>query len=88
MVSKTVKMINSQGFHMRPASTFANAMGKHESEVTLLTNGKTVNGKSLMNIVASCIKCGDEVEIQCSGADEEATLAEALTMIENGFGEE
>lgn len=88
MVSKTVKIINQQGFHMRPASTFANAMGKYESEVTLLTNGKTVNGKSLMNVVASCIKCGDEVEIQCSGADEEAALNEAAAMIEDGFGEE
>ena len=45
-------------------------------------------GKSLMAIVAACIKCGDEVEVQCSGADEDAALEEAIGMIESGFGEE
>ncbi len=87
MVSKTLTIVNAQGFHMRPASTFANAMAKYASDVTLKVNGKDVNAKSLMNIIAACIKCGNEVEVVCSGADEEAALAEAAAMIESGFGE-
>jgi hypothetical protein len=32
-----------------------------------------------MNIIASCIKCGSEVELVCDGPDEEnAALAEAV----------
>ena len=41
-----------------------------------------------MAIVAACIKCGDEIEIQCEGSDEEAALNEAADMIGSGFGED
>lgn len=88
MVSKNVKLINKQGFHMRPATTFVSNLGKYEADIKLIKNGTEINGKSLMNIVASCIKCGEEIEIQCIGADEEAALKEAADMIESGFGEE
>ena len=87
MVSKSLTIVNAQGFHMRPASAFATAMGKYACDVVLKVNGKDVNAKSLMNIIAACIKCGNEVEVVCSGADENEALAEAAAMIESGFGE-
>ena len=78
MVSKKVKVVNSQGFHMRPVTTFVGAMGKYDSDIKILSKGNEINGKSLMAIVAACIKCGDE----------DAALQEAVGMIESGFGEE
>ena len=87
MVSKKLTIVNAQGFHMRPASAFATAMGKYASDVTIKHNGKGVIAKSLMNIIAACIKCGNEIEIVASGSDEEAALAEAASMVESGFGE-
>lgn len=87
MVSKTVTVINAQGFHMRPAMVFAGEMGKFQSKITLESNGKTVDGKSLMNIIAACIKCGSEVKITCDGEDESAMLQKAVEMIESGLGE-
>ena len=35
MVSKEVTLVNAQGFHMRPAGSFAGAMGKYKSDVTI-----------------------------------------------------
>ena len=87
MVSKETKIVNPMGMHMRPAGMFANAMMKFDSDVNLVANGKTVNAKSIMNLIAACIKCGTEVEVQCSGPDEEAALLEAVRLIENGLGE-
>ncbi|MEE0858323.1 MAG: HPr family phosphocarrier protein [Acutalibacteraceae bacterium] len=87
MVSKKTTVVNAEGFHMRPASVFANTMGKFDSSVNLVVNGTTINGKSLMNIIAACIKCGTEVEIQCDGTDENEALAKAVEMIESGLGE-
>ena len=75
------------GMHMRPAGMFANAMMKFDSDVNLVANGKTVNAKSIMNLIAACIKCGTEVEVQCSGPDEEAALVEAVRLIDSGLGE-
>lgn len=87
MVSKKVTLINAQGFHMRPAGTFSNAMAKYSSDVTIKYNTNEINGKSLMNIIAGGIKCGSEVEVICNGADENDALAEAVALIESGFGE-
>ena len=87
MVSKKTKIVNPMGMHMRPAGMFANAMMKFDSEVELVANGKTVNAKSIMNLIAACIKCGTEVEVQCSGPDEEAALVEAVRLIDSGLGE-
>lgn len=87
MVSKRVTVINAQGFHMRPASNFAGEMGKFSSSVRLEVGDKSVDGKSLMNIIASCIKCGTEINIVCEGDDEQAMLDKAVEMIESGLGE-
>ena len=87
MVSKRITLTNGQGFHMRPAGVFAGEMGKFQSDVWILFGGNRVNGKSLMNIIAACIKCGSEVEIQCEGPDEQAALDKAIELIESGLGE-
>ena len=87
MVTKTVTVINAQGFHMRPATVFASEMGKFQSKITLQTATKNVDAKSLMNIIAACIKCGTEVKVVCEGADEQAALDKAVEMIESGLGE-
>lgn len=87
MVSKKVTLVNAQGFHMRPASVFATAMGKYASNVTISFNGNNYNAKSLLNIIAACIKCGSEIELICDGPDENEALAEAVQMIESGLGE-
>ena len=81
MVSQTFTITNSQGFHMRPAGTFTSAMGKYQSTVTIVKDGNRIDGKSIMNLIAACIKCGTE------GPDEEAAMKEAAEMISTGFGE-
>ena len=40
-----------------------------------------------MNIMASCIKYGTEITVECDGPDEKEMLSEAIDMIESGFGE-
>ncbi len=87
MVSKDLKVTNAEGFHMRPATAFANAMGKYKSDVKIQFNNMEVNAKSVMNLIAACIKFGAEIRIVCDGEDEEAALSEAAGMIESGFGE-
>lgn len=87
MVSKQLILTNAQGFHMRPASVFSGAMSKYSCDVTIRFNGNDYNAKSLLNIIAACIKCGSELEVICNGADENEALAEAVELIESGLGE-
>lgn len=88
MVSKSTKLINKMGFHMRPANLFVTAMTKYQSDINLIAGENTVNGKSIMNIMAAGIKCGSEIIIECDGPDEGAMLNAAVDLIESGFGEE
>ncbi len=87
MVSKKLKVVNSEGFHMRPANAFATAMAKYKSDVKIDTGSAQVNAKSVMNLIAACIKFGTEITIICDGEDENEAMAEAVAMVESGFGE-
>ena len=88
MVSEKLTVTNQMGFHMRPANVFVSAMAKYKSEVLIEFNGKEVNGKSIMNIMAACIKCGSESEIRCIGEDEADALKEAVELVKSGLGDE
>lgn len=87
MVSKTLTLTNGSGLHMRPAGVLASAMAPFAANVTIVADGKEVNAKSLMAVVAAGIKCGTEVEIVCDGADEQEALDAAVQLIESGLGE-
>ena len=88
MVSREFTLKNKMGFHMRPANVFVTEMTKFSSDINIIFNGKTINGKSIMNIMAACIKCGSTITVECSGADENEMLNAASALIEDGFGEE
>jgi phosphocarrier protein len=88
MVSKEFTIKNKMGFHMRPANVFVTEMTKFKSDVNINFNDKKINGKSIMNIMAACIKCGSEITVECNGDDEQAMLQEAASLIDSGFGEE
>ena len=87
MVSAKTKVINPQGLHMRPAQLFVAEMAKFDSNVTILFGDKTINAKSIMNLMASCIKQGSEIEIQCTGEQEAEALAAAVKLVESGLGD-
>ena len=46
MVSQKTKVVNSQGFHMRPASVFVAEMAKFDSDIYLVAGDKEVNAKT------------------------------------------
>ena len=87
MVSAKVTLTNPQGMHMRPAQLFVNTINAYPCDVTILHNGGTVNASSIMNLMAACIKCGAEIEIQCSSEQEQACLDDAVALVKSGLGE-
>ena len=87
MVSQTVKVINEQGLHMRPAGVVAKEMGKFVCDVTIVFGDKRINAKSLVNIIAACIKKDAEITFECEGADEEAALAKMEELEADNFGD-
>jgi phosphocarrier protein len=87
MVSKNITIKNEQGMHMRPASLLAKMAAGYDSSVKIMFNGKPFDCKSVMFLMAACIKCGSEIELVCDGADEEKALSEISAFIESGMGD-
>ena len=84
MVSQRVKVVHPQGLQMRPAQLFVTEMSKFDCAVTVVANGKSVNAKSILYLMAACIKQGAEIEIRCEGPQEAEALAAAIQMVESG----
>mgnify|MGYP000009284322 CR=1 FL=1 len=87
MLSKTLTIENSEGLHMRPAGVVAKEMGKFVCDVTIVFGDKRINAKSLVNIIAACIKKDAEITFECEGADEEAALAKMEELEADNFGD-
>ena len=87
MVSQKVTVQNKSGLHARPASILAQAAGKCDSDVRIVSNGRSVQAKSILNIMSAAIKCGTEIEVQCDGPTETEDLKTIIELIESGLGE-
>lgn len=87
MVSKKVIVKNASGLHARPASILVKEVGKCKSEVLLIYGNKTIQTRSILNLMAAAIKSGSEVEIQCTGETEQEDLDKIVALIESGLGE-
>ena len=47
----------------------------------------TANAKSVLSVLGACVKCGDEIELVCEGADEQEALKALTDAISSGLGE-
>ena len=86
-VTAKVKVVNPQGLHMRPAHVFVGGVKNFSSDVKIVFKGASVNAKSIMHLMAACIKQGSEIEIQCCGEQEADALKAAVELVESGLGE-
>ena len=78
MVSQKITVNNPSGLHLRPAGILCNEAIKYSSAITFTFEGGTANAKSVLSVLGACVKCGDEIELVCEGADEQEAL-KALT---------
>ncbi|KMY50240.1 phosphocarrier protein HPr [Peribacillus loiseleuriae] len=88
MVEKNYTVIEKSGIHARPATMLVQASTKFKSDVNLVFNGKSVNLKSIMGVMALGIPNGSVITIVTSGPDENEALATLTETIKNqGLGE-
>lgn len=77
MVSRKIIVGSALGIHLRPAGAMCDAAVKYQSKITFkYAEGKEANAKSVISILASGVKCGDEIELIADGPDEEAAIKE------------
>ena len=80
MVKENIIVTSQLGIHLRPAGAMCDAAIKFDSNISF---EYAANAKSVISILASGVKCGDEITLIADGSDEE----EALKTVSEKFKE-
>jgi phosphocarrier protein len=88
MITKTVKIINKHGLHMRPCMEIIDASANFECDIHMSKDvDNWIDAKSMIHLCMIGAVLGDEVTVRANGSDEESAVAEIIKLIEKGFGE-
>src|SRR5262245_22968220 len=87
-VRRTVRVANAQGLHARPCHAIVSKALPFQSDLRIRSNGREVNGKSILELMTLSAGPGAELELVARGTDAEALLAELERLFEACFGEE
>lgn len=87
MVREKIKVTNRTGLHLKPAGLLCNEAIKYKASVSFQFGTTNVNAKSVLSVLAACVKSGDEIEFMCDGPDEAEALAAVVAVVRNNFGE-
>ncbi|MGY5510613.1 fused PTS fructose transporter subunit IIA/HPr protein [Vibrio antiquarius] len=84
------KIKNSHGLHARPGAMLVAEAKKFESTIRVANldgDGKTVNAKSLMKVIALGVKHGHQLQFTAEGPDAPQALESIGNAIASGLGE-
>jgi len=82
MIEKRVEVKNKSGLHARPAAVFVETTKKFKSKITVIKDGKSADGKNILQILALGVDYGDEIVLQISGEDEKEAARELIDLLE------
>ena len=85
-VEQTVTLGHKEGLHARPAAIFVQHAKSYQSEIALVKEEKTANGKSILSVLALGAEKGDQVVLKISGNDAEKALHKLIPLLEGDLG--
>ena len=87
MIKQSITISNKLGLHARASAKLTKLAGSFQSDVFMARNDRRVNAKSIMGVMMLAAGIGSLVEIEVSGADEQAAMDALLALINDKFGE-
>jgi phosphocarrier protein len=84
---RTLRVVNENGIHARPAAEIVKTAAKFRCDITLARDGLEVNGKSIMGVMMLAAECGSEILARATGDDAEAALDALAHVVSMKFGE-
>ncbi|QJC28373.1 HPr family phosphocarrier protein [Enterobacteriaceae endosymbiont of Plateumaris braccata] len=82
MFQKEIIINNTHGLHIRPAALFVKEAKNFISDITITSNGKTVNAKSLFKIQTLGMTKGTSIILTACGKDEKKAIEYLVKIIE------
>jgi len=87
MIKTRTTISNKLGLHARASAKFTKLAGSFRSEVWMSKGERRVNAKSIMGVMMLAAGIGSSVEIETTGADEQAAMDALLALVADKFGE-
>lgn len=87
MTERTVKIVNKNGLHARPAAEIVKTAARFQSDITVVRDDLEVNGKSIMGVMMLAAEYGSTLTIRADGPDAEQALDALAALIAAKFGE-
>ena len=89
MTARRVLLItNKRGLHARAAAKFVQCAGAFDAEVTVVKDGQTVSGRSIMGLMMLAAAPGSSIEVTADGAEAEAAVAALAVLVDGKFDED
>lgn len=73
------------GIHARPAGILVKEAKKYQSKIVVVKDGKKAEATKLMALMGLGVKCGEAVEVEVSGEDEDIACEEIKAFFENNL---
>lgn len=73
------------GIHARPAGVLVKEAKKYASKITLTANGKSAEATRLMAVMGLGVKCGQTVNVEIEGSDEETAYENIKAFFEKNL---
>ena len=87
-ISEDFTIMNTLGLHARAAAAYVKIANRFQSEITVVKDESSVNGKSIMGIMMLAASKGSEITVSAEGRDADAALEAIAALIGNRFGED
>jgi phosphocarrier protein HPr len=73
--------------HARAAVKFVQLASHFQSDIRVVRDGTSVNGKSIMGLLTLVAALGFSIVIEAEGPDAQAAVEALADLVDNGFGE-
>jgi phosphotransferase system HPr (HPr) family protein len=84
---QTVKIVNPQGLHARPANMFVRCASEFQSAIEVIKDGERVDGKSILGVLTLVAEQGTQLAIEARGPDADDAIKALAELVSAGFEE-
>jgi len=84
---REIEIKNRAGLHTRPAAMLVKLSSKYDSEIYLIKDCYTINGKSIIGVMTLAAEFGSKLTIRAEGIDSKEAVEDIAVLFDNGFGE-
>jgi len=88
LLERKIKISNSNGMHARPATKFAEIANKYNSDIHVKAKNKSVDGKSVIDLLTLGAESGTELVLCAKGSDAVEALDALEGLVKSKFEEE